>query len=280
MLSQKEGNLLKLAISANPENATIIQELLSPWEVSWSFPENSDIVIVYDKKPLEAYKKTILIPSNSIVFEKWTKQSKHTVVRRLRVPVSIAAVPEINLSFTPEAFYEVKPATSEGTEDLVIPKLDLVDEYKRIIWQTLNAKSSLTYRFATSFPLSYNIAPKRLKDYLMKKHNEGSMLNLYDILPLDALRFELKTAIEHLSKEKLHKNIWARMPSVCALTHDVDGEVGSHDTKHDGRLSYLSKKELNERLSEGKRILKSMTNQPVVGFRAPLLQHTSAFFLV
>ena len=314
---------MKLAVSANPENATVIRELLSVWDVGWFSPEDSEVVIVYGRKPHEASKKTILIPSNSIDFENWIRHSKYAVVKRSRVSVSITATPKINLSFTPEVFYEIKPAPSGACEDLVIPKLDFVEEYKRIIWQTLNAGPSVMYRLATSFPLPYNIAPKGLRDYLMKKHDERSMLSLCDVLPLDALRFALGNAIEHLSKEKLRRKTWDCMPSVCVLTHDIDtrdglkksgkvkkleekyalpsawfipskqypldrkiienlgnhGEVGSHDTKHDGRLSHLSKRKLTERLSEGKRSLESMTNHPVVGFRAPLLQHTSNLLL-
>lgn len=319
----KKGAFLKLAVSATPENATAIRELLSVWDLSWVSPEDSEVVIVYGRKPHEAFKKTLLIPSNSIDFENWIRHSKYAVVKRSRVSVSITATSKINLSFTPDVSYEIKPAPSGEYEDLFIPRLDFVEEYKRTIWQTLNAGLSVMYRLATSFPLPYNIAPKRLRNYLMKEYDERSMLNLCDALPLDALRFALRNAIEHLSKEKLRRRTWDRLPSVCVLTHDVDtwaglkksgkvkkleekyalpsawfvpskqypldrkiiedlgnyGEVGSHDTKHDGRLSYLSKRKLTERLSEGKRSLECITNHAIVGFRAPLLQHTSDLLL-
>ena len=60
---------------------------------------------------------------------------------------------------------------------------------------------------------------------------------------------------------------------VAALTNN--GEVGSHDTKHDGRLYRLSGKKLADRLSHSKKILEKMVGGPVAGFRAPLLQHNS-----
>jgi len=313
------GDFLKLAVSADPENVAFIQELLSIWEVTWVSPEDSDVVIVYRRKPLEASKKTILIPSDSMHFENWVRHSECTVAKRVGKPISVAATPAINLSFTPEALYDVKPSNCAMCEDLVIPQLDFVKEYKRILRQTLTSGASVTYRLATSLPLPYNIAPKRLRDYLMKKYGERSRLNLYDVLPIDALRFALAHAIQKLLKEKFRRKTWDHRSSVCVLTHDVDtreglrksrnvkkleeeydlpsvwfvpskqytldceiveelennGEVGSHDTKHDGRLSRLSKRKLTERLMEGKSDLESVTNRPVEGFRAPLLQHTS-----
>lgn len=51
------------------------------------------------------------------------------------------------------------------------------------------------------------------------------------------------------------------------------GEVGSHDTKHDGKLAHLSKAKLVERVSDSKQTLGKITQRPIEGFRAPILQH-------
>jgi peptidoglycan/xylan/chitin deacetylase (PgdA/CDA1 family) len=51
------------------------------------------------------------------------------------------------------------------------------------------------------------------------------------------------------------------------------GEVGAHDTKHDGKLSRLRQNALVERLHEAKQTLENITGEKVEGFRAPLLQH-------
>ncbi len=53
------------------------------------------------------------------------------------------------------------------------------------------------------------------------------------------------------------------------------GEIGAHDTQHDGRLSFLSKKEKAQRLRDCRERLEKLINRPVLGFRAPLLQHSS-----
>jgi hypothetical protein len=52
-----------------------------------------------------------------------------------------------------------------------------------------------------------------------------------------------------------------------------NGEVGSHDTEHDGKLVGLQGLKLLSRLKEGKEILEKKGNCKVNGFRAPLLQH-------
>jgi len=52
------------------------------------------------------------------------------------------------------------------------------------------------------------------------------------------------------------------------------GEIGGHDTKHDGRLAFLSFSEKTRRLKECKDHLEKLTERRIRGFRAPLLQHS------
>ena len=51
------------------------------------------------------------------------------------------------------------------------------------------------------------------------------------------------------------------------------GEVGSHDTKHDGKLYNLKKQSLVERLALSKNILTKITQNKIIGFRSPMLQY-------
>ena len=51
------------------------------------------------------------------------------------------------------------------------------------------------------------------------------------------------------------------------------GEVGGHDTKHDGRLIFESFENKVERVGRCKSRLESLCKKEVRGFRAPLLQH-------
>jgi peptidoglycan/xylan/chitin deacetylase (PgdA/CDA1 family) len=314
---------LKLAINANLENSLIIRELLSVWELNWLPPTDSDLIITYGREPLEINQKEIVIPSSSVDFKSWARSSKYIVNNKLGTRLSVEATSSINLSFTPKVFYDTQSSTLQVNDGLVIPELDFVEEYKRILWQTLNAKSSKAFHLATSLPLPYNVVPKQLRDLLMKNNDEHSRLNLYDVLPLDALRFALAKSIEQTLNGKLPRKTWCSKSSICILTHDVEtrdgleksakvkkleekydlpstwfipskqyfldskiikdlennGAVGSHDTKHDGRLFHLSKKDITQRLVESKRNLESITNKPINGFRAPLLQHSTNILL-
>jgi len=51
------------------------------------------------------------------------------------------------------------------------------------------------------------------------------------------------------------------------------GEVGGHDTKHDGRLVFTSFKDKVGRVRRCRERLESLSKREVRGFRAPLLQH-------
>jgi len=51
------------------------------------------------------------------------------------------------------------------------------------------------------------------------------------------------------------------------------GEIGAHDTNHDGRLIFLPADAQIERLRSCKAVLEKLAESRVKGFRAPLLQH-------
>jgi hypothetical protein len=53
-----------------------------------------------------------------------------------------------------------------------------------------------------------------------------------------------------------------------------NGEVGGHDTKHDGRLFFASIKDKLDRVKRCRARLELLSRRPVRGFRAPLLQHS------
>src|SRR3989441_6127427 len=53
-----------------------------------------------------------------------------------------------------------------------------------------------------------------------------------------------------------------------------NGEIGAHDTRHDGRLIFLSVDEKERRLAGCKASLERLVDQRIRGFRAPLLQHS------
>ena len=56
------------------------------------------------------------------------------------------------------------------------------------------------------------------------------------------------------------------------------GEIGAHGTRHDGKLIRLSRNSINKQLSKAKYVLEDILGLNVVGFRAPLLQHSRMVF--
>jgi len=317
---------LKIAVQGQAADVEIICELLSPWNVSFTSLDEAEVVVVYKEKPLKT-KKTIVIPSDSADFRKWVKDMKSRVVRKLGEPVFVAASSQMVLTITPQMLYcydgAVKPApkdtptAAELNEDLIFLTLDVVKEYNKILDETLNAKPSTVYRLLTGLPVPYTLAPKRLKDFLMRKRGGKENLTFCDKLPLDALRFILSSSIEKLSEKKFHRKKWNGKKYACIITHDVDtrkglqkakhlkkleekydvpsawylpskhykldpetvkelanhGEIGAHDTRHDGKLAQRPRQKLVKRLREAKQTLEKIVNCSVDGFRAPLLQH-------
>jgi peptidoglycan/xylan/chitin deacetylase (PgdA/CDA1 family) len=55
----------------------------------------------------------------------------------------------------------------------------------------------------------------------------------------------------------------------------ASGEIGGHDTKHDGRLVLLETDKMVKRLKDCRSELERLSEKRVRGFRAPLLQHSS-----
>lgn len=320
---------MKINVQAHAANSHIIRELLSPWDVQFAGLEEADVVIVYREKPLEA-KKTLVIPSDSRAFDVWTKQIELKISRRIRHLVAIQASTNTALIITPTTFYcidgqigqdseDSSPTKIRLNEDLSVLSMDVVKEYKEILDGTLNAKSSTAYRFLESSPIPYRILPKQLSNFFLKNHKASKSLSICDKLPVDALRFALKEALEQLLGKTIHRKTWNGRNHVFLMTHDVEtinglqrasylkkleekynipsawyipskhyklnhetirklanyGEVGAHDTTHDGKLGQLSEHKLVERLLEAKRGLEVAAEQTVQGFRAPLLQHNT-----
>lgn len=320
---------MKIALaSQTAEAADVIHQLLSPWNVSFTSLDDAEIIVVYNEKPLEM-KNTIVIPSDSHCFMNWAKNSKLKVLRKIGEWVSVDADEKTVLTVAPQVLYHydgpVKSTSGVDTatevkleENLVILTLDILNEYNKILGETLNAERSKIYRLLTGLPITYSIAPKRIRDLFMRGHVRSEDLTFCDRLPLDALRFILLKTIEKMSNKRIIRRTWNGKRFACIVTHDIDtrkglqiakrfkkleekynipsawyipskhykldleiikelanfGEIGAHDTRHDGKLIQLPKQKMVERLKEAKKTLEKAIDCSIEGFRAPLLQHS------
>jgi hypothetical protein len=321
------SDFLRTFIQAKATDVKVIRELLSPWNVSFTGLNEAEVVIVYNKMPLEA-KRRIVIPSDSVFFTAWLKDMNLDNMKEFGKRVITNANPMMNLTLAPCIRYRYEgsaisaPEEENTTETMLdsttaVLKLDVVNEYKGILNRTLNAKQSKLYRLFTGLPVPYSASPKELRDFFMKRLQRYGNVTFCDKLPVDALRFILIRAMERLTGKKVQKKTWKGKTTVYLVTHDIEtydglqrakivkkleerynvpsawyipskryklnceiirelanfGEVGAHDTKHDGKLAQLPTTELLLRLIDAKRSLGKITQQSIDGFRAPLLQH-------
>jgi hypothetical protein len=67
-----------------------------------------------------------------------------------------------------------------------------------------------------------------------------------------------------------------RYPLTKTILRDLakEGDIGAHDTRHDGKLILLSLRDKTIRATQCRQKLELAADAPVFGFRAPLLQHS------
>ena len=227
---------LRIGFQAKASDARIIKELLSPWDISFTIPDQAEIVIAYNCQEA-IVNKTLVVPSEELAFYNLLRKRKLTLERSFHKPVQVAVSRQTALNVLPEIFYYyARPSASIKEEDSSaefilseessLLKLDVVKEYKRIVDQVLDAKSSALYRLLTSLPIRYDVAPKRIRDFVMRGKRDERNLNFCDKLPLDALRFILANAVERISGKRLPRKTWKGKNSCYVVTHDVDTQQG------------------------------------------------------
>lgn len=240
---------MKIAVQGQAADVEVISELLSPWDVSFTSLDEAEVVIVYKKKPLVT-KKTLVIPSNSAEFIKWAKSIKSKILKKRGDPVFVAASSQMFLTIMPEVLYcydglvksyceDNSSIATELNENLFVLTLDVVEEYHRILGETLNVRTSSLFRLITGLPVAYTLAPKRLRNLLLQNKVEKENVTFSDKLSLDALRFILVRTIEKLLNKNVQRKLWNGKKYALIVTHDVDTREGLLKAKH---LKKLEKK--------------------------------------
>lgn len=227
---------LRIGIQAKASDAKVLRELLSPWDVLFTSPNQAEIVIAYDCEETTV-NKAIIVPNEKQAFYDLLRKRRLTPERRFHKSVQVAVSGQTALTILPEMLYDYagrsasiqkddSPAEFILSDELSLLKLDVVKEYRKIVDSVLGAKSSALYRFLTSLPIRYDVAPKKIRDLVMRgKRDEGS-LNYCDKLPLDALRFILANAVERIWGKRLPRKTWKGKTSCYVVTHDVDTKQG------------------------------------------------------
>ena len=313
-------------MAGEANDISVIQELLSPWNISFTNPEEAEVIVSYNRK-LAQNKKTIIIPSESIEFLKLIKETQIKLEQNkswFSVPINEQTSIETTTSSVfchigkrDRILEEEVLSTIELEEDQLLLRFDIINDFKKILTSTLNAKPSIAFQIMAHLPFSYSRVPKPIRELLLREHGNKPSLFINNKLSMDALRFILINALERLLHKEVPKKLLNGKKCACIITHDVEtleglhrakkmkklenkydipttwfipsrryrlssesvkelanhGEIGSHDTLHDGKLASLTKNRMINRLSQAKHSLEKIVGLPINGFRAPVLQH-------
>jgi hypothetical protein len=233
-LSSMQSDCTKIFLQTNASDAKVIRELLSPWNVCFTEANEAEVSIVYRQKPAEAH-ASVIIPSNSTSFNSWTKSEQLNSQRKLGKLVSVPATEQTELPMTCGTWYCFDGSIRDGQEEFVdlaieencsLLKMDLIEEFRTILNQTLHAKQSVFHRVVTGLPIAYGLAPAALRKLVMRSNNGPENLALCQKLPIDTLRFALVNAIAKASGRELEKKPVFQNNYLCILTHDVESAQG------------------------------------------------------
>ena len=227
---------VRIGFQGKASDARVLKELLSPWEISFTSPDHADIMIVCDCEQA-IVDKAIIVPHDGSDFIDLLRKQRLKLGLAFNELIEVAVSRQTTLTLSTERLYEYEKNASPMAEenssaefvlngDLLLLKVDVVKEYKRIVNPVFDGKSAVLYRFLTSLPIRYDVAPKKIRDFVMKGKRDERTFNYCDKLPLDALRFIVAKAVERLSGKKLHRRMWKGKTSCYIVTHDVDTRQG------------------------------------------------------
>jgi hypothetical protein len=278
---------LKISVQAGPSDSQAIHELLSPWNVTFTDSAAAEVTIVRSgaKTKMSPDTKTITIP---LVHEASGKIEKACIPHENTIGLKVDIIKEYykilngTLNAKPSVVYRMfiglplpyrmaprrlrDSVMSTRTEEkgsekgldfverlpLDAVRLTLVRAIEKLLRERLPRRAWNGKKCACVVTHDIDTSKGLGRAHLLKKIEERYDVPSAWYIPSDHFRLDIQT-MKELSNH---------------------GEIGSHDTKHDGKLARLSQAKLVKRLCESKRALSKTANCPINGFRAPLLQHS------
>lgn len=229
----------------------------------------------------------------------------------------------------------IEPAGKIGGLDLLfriretstyLVAFDLLELFNSVLRENMDDIPSTAFRIFARFPVAYQIIPKPVRDYFLRKRAEPSMADYRKVCVIDSLYYLFLALLLRASQRVVPTlAFWMDgLKHAFAVTHDVETKrgleelssnlrsveedlaikstwnipshrykintkkiketfkkeiLGGHDTKHDGRLVLLSREHMIQRLALCKEVIGNLWNPTILGFRAPLLQHSERLLL-
>ena len=202
-----------------------------------------------------------------------------------------------------------------------ILSIDLVSEYRRLLYDRMDEDPNWKFQLVTRMPLSYGLIPSKIRNRAFKIRQDLVSVQGEAYGPVECLRSVFLASLAIASPDPVPIiRFWRRGKSYAlAISHDVEtqvgledgasrlievekelgvrstwnipsdryplssqlltslaksGEVGAHDTRHDGKLLFTKSEAKVVRVRRCKDRLERLSGKEVRGFRAPLLQHS------
>jgi hypothetical protein len=279
----EEDDFLKISIQAEPPDSKVIHELLSPWNVTFTDATVAEVTIVHSKKKTKTIQeaKTVIIPLDHSGSEK-IKTDENTAV--LKVDIVKEYYKALNETFNAKSSTVYRIFTGLPIPYKIAPR-QLRDLLMNTRVQETGNKKNLDYD--EKLPLDalrltlVSAIEELVKEKLPKKTWNGKKCACaltHDIDSSQGLR--RAHSLKRIEERYDFPSAWYvpsdhfRLDIQTIRELANHGEIGSHDTKHDGKLAQFSQEKLVRRLYESKQALSKAAKCSVEGFRAPLLQHS------
>jgi hypothetical protein len=329
-----------VALSArDSQNLAILREYAEFWKIPYTLEQVQDrdqILLtegMIDGAISPEHSPVIISPAEVEEAKRVARRfdldvSKEEVL--LRMPVSPGTFVSLKTTLNQFSGSLLKPMLKAGDitilhkvlgSNLHVLSVDLVSEYRRLIYGGLDENPSWKFRLLAMLPFSYDAIPASVRNRVFKARKSIAELREEMLGPVECLRTIFLASLLVSSGKTIPRiGFWRRGKShALAVSHDVEtqvgledgasriveverklnirstwnipseryplssqlltslartGEVGGHDTKHDGRLLFAGYKGKVERLIQCKERLELLAKSDIRGFRSPLLQHS------
>jgi hypothetical protein len=329
-----------VALSArNSQNLTILKEYADFWKIPYTLEQIQDrdqILLtegLIDGAIFPEHGPVIVSPAGIEEAKSVSRRFGLNVFKEealLHLPVSPGTFVSLKTTLNQFSGSLLRPMLKAGNitilqqvlgSNLHILSVDLVSEYRRLIYGRLDENPSWKFRLLAKMPFSYDTIPASMRNRAFKARKSIAQSREEMLGPVECLRAIFLASVLVSSGKTIPRiGFWRRGKSYAlAVTHDVEtqvgledgasrlvevereldisstwnipsdryplssqlltylaktGEVGGHDTKHDGRLLFTGYKGKVKRLIQCKERLELLAKSDIRGFRSPLLQHS------
>ena len=326
-------------VGNNDEETSVLKEYAEFWKVPFTMlPETDGTDLVFTSNPAILTSKfssnrVIILPVGTLGAAQIARQfGLDTSCKKTRVRLSGFSGAYVSFQATLHQFSgpNLENALDDGPvtvlyrihgSSVYILAVDLISEYRNLLYERMDEKPSWKFNLVTRMPFSYDLVPSSIRNRAFRTKRDLASVQEEEYGPVECLRSIFLASLVIASPESVPIiRFWRRGKSYAlAISHDVEtqagledgasrlievekelgvrstwnipsdryplssqlltslaksGEVGAHDTRHNGKLLFSKGEAKVERVRHCKDRLERLSGKEVRGFRAPLLQHS------